>query len=147
MIEKLKKRVRNNPWVWKNYSNGTATKSYVKPSLSQELQQIVSTLRENGIAFSDFESVFTGIDFEEFREKVNAQLDQYDQEGMSSGDTMKSYFDFVLGLNPTFDAASIWNQVSTHNNMQSIADSYFQMKGTKMRYYNIWRHRATRSKP
>jgi hypothetical protein len=141
MLTALKKRFKRNPWIWYNIRN--RGNHLYSVELGSNLQQVVDDLNIHGIAKSEFSLVFPDIDWDYFEEKVKQEVTRYESAGKISEHEDKSYMNFVLGLNPDYDADSLWSKVSEHPSLSSIASAYFQMKKVEMRYYNIWKHDAS----
>jgi hypothetical protein len=144
---KIKRIVRRSPFIWRYWRNLKACLNYRSSYLDLIHKGTIDKLCRDGIAFISFSELFENVDFEAFRKAVTEEIQLFENIGKSTEDEQKKYFDFILGLNPHFEAESIWNKVASHPNLQALSDAYFRMKGTKMRYYNIWRHRPFSDEP
>lgn len=144
---KVKKKLKKTPLIWRFWLNRLATLDYKPKKQRDKINVAISRLHQTGIAFIPFSDLFENIDFEEFRKAVSKEINLFEKDGNTHNDELKSYFDFILGLHPKFEKDSIWNKVASHPNLQALSDAYFRMKGTKMRYYNIWRHRPFSNAP
>lgn len=147
MLTQLKKNIKNHPLVWKHYLNRNAYSAYQATALEGESGKVLKDLKKNGIAFSNFQDFFPSIDFDRFCEAIYDELANYESQKFEKEHDMKSYFNFVLGLHPTYQQDSLWNKIASHPNLRAFSDAYFQMKGTEMRYYNIWKHDASKDNP
>lgn len=147
MLKNLKKSIKNHPVFWKYYRNRNAISSFNFTQMDSLRMKVLSSLKSNGIAFSSFTDFFPDMNFDDFSSEIYNELANYEVKGGQLENDIKSYFHFVLGLNPKFDANSTWNKIASHSNLQQFSDAYFGMKGTQMRYYNIWKHEASAAKP
>lgn len=138
MLTKLKKKLKRNPLFWYHVVNRNVGKSYEKPT--GVLNDVVENLYARGIAKARFEDVFEGISFSEFKNKVDEAVREYEAHGKTMEHDEKYYMNFVLGLEPSYDSASAWAKVAEHPNLKKVANAYFRMSRTEMRYYNIWKH-------
>ena len=138
MISKLKKQIKRNYLFWYFIRNRKTSKAYQKDI--GKLNFIVDLLDVNGIATANFSQIFDGIDWNSFKNEIYASVNQYEKKGKTLEHDDKSYMNFVLGLNPKYDSHSTWAKIAEHPNLKLIADKYYKMKNTQMRYYNIWKH-------
>jgi hypothetical protein len=138
MFTKFKKQIKRNYWFWYFIRNRKTSKSHQKDI--GELNLIVDLLDVNGIATIQFNQIFKGIDWNDFKNEIYNSVNRYENNGKIIEHDEKSNMNFVLGLNPRYDSDSIWAKVAEHPNLKLIADKYFKMKDTQMRYYNIWKH-------
>ena len=63
---RVSKYLRSNYFSWKYIINNNASKNFIYKNLNDEHQRILDELNLNGIAFSNFESIFQDISFSDF---------------------------------------------------------------------------------
>lgn len=139
---RIYKKLKNNYFSWKFLLNGKSTFKYFLKSKDNNSthQQIVKDLNEKGISFCLFNEIFPEINFDNFLKEVNSRIEIFHQEDGTESLNEKVFANFILGLEPKFEKESLWNTIASSIVLQSVSDAYFQMQGTKMRYYNIWQH-------
>jgi len=145
MLTSLKKKIKRNPWFWYTIRNKNVSKKYSQPEGA--FKKIVDGLKTNGITTSQFRTVFPDLVWDDFKKDVYKAINDYETSGKVIEHDDKSYMNFVLGLEPTYIENSVWAKVANHQNLKTIADAYFKMKGTQMRYYNIWKHEPSEEAP
>jgi hypothetical protein len=149
MLTGLKRKLRHNEFFWRFLFNFKASAGYFfnVPKLSDIAQRVVKDLNKNGVAFASSDELFA--DKTLFNELQKA-VETLDMENMNRIDearnnvnnfndlSEKTFMLFLLGFEPKFEAESIWNRFATQAEFRNIADAYFRMKNSEMRYYNIW---------
>lgn len=133
----VKQKIKKNTWYWRFVLNCKTSYSYKSQLSSSNLKEVLIELNRKGIAFTNFTEFFPEMDWNMFYRSVYDQLTKFEKKGLKYSDEQKRYFDFVLGLNPAYEKDSLWNQIASHPQLQSFADAYFKMKGTRMRYYKF----------
>lgn len=145
MKHKIYKKLKQNFLTWKFGLNAKSTFKFLinlNKNISPISHIVVKELNEKGISFQKFEDIFKDISFEEFEKSVLNQVENYHQQDERNKKDEKLFAHFILGTEPKFEKNSLWNKMASNQLVQSISDNYYEMKNTKMRYYNIWKHQS-----
>jgi len=147
----LKKKIKKSHFFWRYGLNLQQTLLYQHQKkrktivLTSEEQSILGQLNNRGIGFSSVEALFGNRTYLNGLVKIAAELKASSAPDRESGE--KGFVRFLLGLKPTYEAESFLAQFSHSPAFQRIADAYYGMANTEMRYYNVWENIPTKQKP
>jgi hypothetical protein len=143
MINKLKKTLRHNHFVWKYYLNLEPTFRYLFNPVKIEdkkIEKILEELRKNGVALASAAEVI-GTELLKELEQEAQRLRTQNASFLSDKDYAKFYLEQV------YDPSSIWARVAESKNVKDIASSYFQMNEPRLVYYDLWENLPSNDSP
>ena len=152
MLIGLRKRLRQNPFLWRNVLNREAVRAHSRRRfrLDDKLNPIVKALTRDGVVTTAASEVFSDAAIvDELRDQVATNLEINTHHGDCQSETKaddKPYMTFLLGQNPHYDPTSVYARFAIQQPLLDIADAYFGML-TKVRYYNVWHNQATEKAP
>lgn len=161
MKEKLRSVVRSiqrNDLLWRYGSNLSSSVGYAlsKPSrLNAAETEVVSSLREDGVAVTSIDKLFAGgLEFEALNsetqrllESRRSEIDDLKKKAADASTIGEKTFNLeILGSELTFEDNSPFANFALHPSLLRIANAYLRMYG-KLRYYNVWQTFASNGAP